>query len=227
MRLRQHLKTLPVVGALATRVYGSLKGFRPFPGSVAYWERRYRSGGNSGAGSYSKFAEYKAAVINAFVAEHSIRSVIEFGCGDGNQLRLAVYRKYLGLDVSAAAIALCKSAFSSDRTKSFRTLQEYAGDQAELGLSLDVVYHLIENDVFSRHIELLFRAATRYVIIYSSNTDRNSGHDGEHVFHRRFTDYVATQIPEWRLARHIANKYPYTGNPLTGSFADFYIYEKV
>ncbi len=65
-----------------------------FPGSDKYWEQRYAVGGNSGVGSYGKFANFKAEVINKFVREHKIKSVIEFGCGDGNQLKLANYPSY-------------------------------------------------------------------------------------------------------------------------------------
>lgn len=37
--------------------------------SKNYWENRYKSGGNSGAGSYSNLAEFKAEIINEFVAK--------------------------------------------------------------------------------------------------------------------------------------------------------------
>ncbi len=57
--------------------------------------------------------------MNSFVIEHDICSVIEFGCGDGNQLSLANYHAYIGLDVSKAAIKLCKERFQHDETKSF------------------------------------------------------------------------------------------------------------
>ena len=53
-------------------------------GSEAYWKRRYEVGGNSGSGSYGQFAEFKADVLNSVVAEHTVGSVIEFGCGYGN-----------------------------------------------------------------------------------------------------------------------------------------------
>ena len=58
--------------------------------TLSYWENRYKNNGNSGAGSYGRLAEFKADVINNFIAENKITSVIEFGCGDGNQLSLFV-----------------------------------------------------------------------------------------------------------------------------------------
>ena len=41
-----------------------------------YWENRYKKSGNSGAGSYGRLAEFKADVINNFIAENKITSVI-------------------------------------------------------------------------------------------------------------------------------------------------------
>ena len=34
-------------------------------------------------------------------------------------------------------------------------------------------------------------------------------------------------LAEWKLTKHIPNRYPYSGNDQKGSFADFYVYEKV
>lgn len=44
---------------------------------------------------------------------------------------------------------------------------------ADLSLSLDVIYHLVEDEVFETYINTLFKSARRYVIIYSSNSDDN------------------------------------------------------
>lgn len=118
------------------RLLGREKVRPPFPGSGAYWEERYAEGGNSGVGSYGFLAEFKAEILNAFVAAHGVRTVIEFGCGDGNQLRLARYPVYVGYDVSRTAITHCRKMFKSDDQKSFRLMGEYNGERADLTLSL-------------------------------------------------------------------------------------------
>jgi SAM-dependent methyltransferase len=192
--------------------------------SAGYWERRYRIGMNSGPGSAGALARFKAEVLNGFVREHAVQSVIEFGCGDGQQLALAEYPRYLGLDVSPAAIELCSRRFSGDPTKSFRL---YDGHElpdlgnfptADLTLSLDVIYHLLEDEVYRRYLADLFAASSRYVIIYSSNcADRTLV---RHVRHRRFTDDVAATQPQYRLVRTLIN-------PMREqSFADFYFFER-
>lgn len=217
---------IPIVGSLLRHIYRYAKGSQAFPGSEAYWEQRYAAGGNSGEGSYSKLASFKADVINTFVAKHNVHSVIEFGCGDGNQLSLSKYPNYLGLDVSPTAIELCNEKFSSDKTKSFLLTSEYNNQSADLTLSLDVIYHLIEDSVFEGYMSALFSASKRYVIIYASDSNRNESSQGVHVKHRKFTDWVTNSFPSFNLAAHIPNKYPYTNGVEGGSFASFYIYEK-
>src|SRR5262249_56626361 len=114
-------------------------------------------------------------------------SVIEFGSGDGNQLALARYPQYLGFDVSERAVETCRERFRDDTSKRFALLNDYAGERAELSLSLDVVYHLIEDDVFDSHLRSVFGAADRFVIVYSTNTDEQSPLQRAHVRHRRFS----------------------------------------
>ena len=91
--IRRQIAVTPIVAPLARLMYHALTSrHRSFAGSVAYWEQRYREGGCSGAGSYGKFGRFKAQVLNQFVVEHGIRTVMEFGCGDGNQLSLCAIR---------------------------------------------------------------------------------------------------------------------------------------
>lgn len=199
-----------------------------FSSSKSYWEDRYRQNRSSGPGSYGRLADFKAAVLNGFVLENNIKSVIEFGCGDGNQLTLANYPNYVGFDVSTKAIEINKEKFKNDSTKTFYYLsdklkQEFKG---ELVLSLDVLFHLIEDNVFDTYMRRLFLTSSRYVIIYSSNYDEFVA---PHVKCRKFTNWIENYIPqEWKLIEKILNKYPYDkSDEINTSFSDFYIYEKI
>lgn len=222
--MKNLIKRIPVIGPAAQNAYRRwFSPPKPFHGSEEYWIERYRDGGNSGAGSYNRLAEFKAEVLNDFVATYHVQDVIEFGCGDGNQLTLSRYPAYLGLDVSPHAIARCRERFAGDASKSFALMHDYAGQMAQLAMSLDVIYHLTEDEVFATYMRTLFGAARDYVVIYSS--DKDEPHTpSAHVRHRQFTRWVRTHAPGWRLLRHIPNRYPYTGDNDTGSLADFYIY---
>jgi SAM-dependent methyltransferase len=193
-----------------------------------YWANRYESGGNSGPGSYGDLAKFKASTLNEFVRSKGITSVIEFGSGDGNQLTLAEYPRYVGYDVSSVAVKTCKELFKSDATKKFFLASKYDGRRADLTMSLDVIFHLTEDRVFEEYMHRLFDASTRFVIIYSSNQDEPIEPVSTHVRHRRFTTWVEQHIsPQWVLVEKIANAHPYSGDYTSTSFSDFYIHEYV
>ncbi len=221
--MKEMIKRIPIVGSISRKIYRALCKQKSFPGSEAYWIQRYNSGGNSGAGSYHKLAEYKAEIINDFVTGNNVTTIIEYGCGDGNQLNLAEYPSYIGFDVSPKAITLCQNIFQDDKTKKFRLMTEYKGETAQLTLSLDVIYHLIEDEVYYSYMERLFDSSERFVIIYSSNYDAEQEY---HEKRRQFTKWVKTNVSHWKLTRHIPNRFPYNGNNEEGSLSDFNIYKK-
>ena len=221
--MKKLIKRTPLLRKWAVSAMDWIAG--PFPGSRNYWERRYAVGGHSGSGSYRKFAEFKAEVLNAFVAENGIETVMEFGSGDGAQLELASYPNYLGFDVSSTAIALCREKFADDSTKTFKLVDDYSGERARLTLSLDVIYHLVEDGVFEAYMERLFASSEQYVIIYSSDEERPEA-ERSHVRHRAFSPWVEENLSRWRLKKRIPNRYPYRGDEDEGSFADFYVYER-
>ncbi|HEU4546756.1 MAG TPA: hypothetical protein VFR88_10740, partial [Microlunatus sp.] len=99
------------VRVATTRVGVLLRRYLSFGSSGRYWERRYAKGGTSGAGSYGQAAEWKAEVVNGWVRDHGVTSVLDLGCGDGNQLSLADYPRYLGLDRSPTAVRACIERF--------------------------------------------------------------------------------------------------------------------
>ncbi len=225
--MKNLLKKIPVIGPIGQGVYRKwLRPSKPFVSSEQYWSGRYDAGGDSGDGSYRKLAEFKAEFLNRFVAENDIRSIIEYGCGDGNQLQLAKYPSYVGFDVSPKAISLCKDTFSADDTKTFALMNDWNGDTAQLTLSLDVIFHLVEDGVFEQYMHRLFDSAESFVIVYSSNFDDKSKRRNPHVRHRRFSEWVQHMKPEWKLHSHTPNKYPFAGDTKTGSHADFFVYER-
>gem|GEM_PF-3504595 len=202
-----------------------------FHQSSQYWDDRYRLKGNSGAGSYGRLADFKAKVINDFVRQEKIQSVIEFGCGDGNQLSLSHYPHYMGFDVSEHALQLCKKRFNNDSTKEFYPVSEWDGQQAELSMSLDVIYHLIEDGIYEKYMSTLFCASTRFVIIYASNNEEYNmsiSKHAPHVYHRKFTDWVEKNMGQtFVLHKIIPNNYPFDVQDQTNtSFADFYIFRR-
>jgi hypothetical protein len=217
----------PGFRALLLRLKSSLGGAPKFSNSADYWEDRYRSGGDSGAGSYNRLAAFKAEVLNDFVARESTSSVIEFGVGDGAQLRLAKYPRYTGIDVSETVVRATRAQFAADPSVHILHTSEVSADhRADLALSLDVIYHLVEDETFDDYMRKLFAAATKHVIVYASNFD--SGWPNPHVRHRKFTDWVESNEPGFALTETIENRHPYSEKDSANtSFANFYIFSRV
>lgn len=157
--------------------------------AVRYWETRYRKGKRgSGIGSRGSGAHAKAAFVNALIAEHHVRRVIDWGCGDGVVARLIRSRRYIGLDVSETAVALCDAHVNLPRRHwlHFDGVTAPVLPPGDLALSLDVIFHLVDDELYRRHLELVFGSAP-LVCIHSSNRDEAGQ---AHVLHRAFVPDV-------------------------------------
>lgn len=181
--------------------------------------------GDSGDGSYGRLADFKAEIINGFVDKHRVQEIVEFGCGDGAQLMKMNYPKYTGVDVSPTIVRQCKELFKGNGSKVFLHLDDpgVQNIRAELALSLDVIYHLIEDEVFDEYMATLFTSSTKWIIIYSSNFDGTT--DLAHVRHRKFSAWVEKNAHDWEFFQKIDQRFPYKPNREEDtSFAEFYVY---
>lgn len=197
--------------------------------SGEFWNSIYLAGGTSGTGSYNRLADFKAEIVNAFLEEKQIQTVAEIGCGDGNQLSLIHYPHYVGIDVSRVIVEKDRLKFQDYSNYCFyHSLTErerYIHQRFDMTISMDVIFHLLEEDVFRAYMDDLFTMADKYVVIYSSNHEEYT--KWPEYRHRNFTGYVAAHHADWELIRYIPNKYPYKiGEEETTSAADFYIFQK-
>lgn len=195
--------------------------------SDKYWETRYKDGGNSGKGSYGKLAQFKVDVINPYIKD---KTVIELGCGDGNQLSLFKdYKKYIGFDVSETIISTCKDRFSSSKktyfyTNSKKKISTY-NQKVDVAMSLDVLYHLVEDSVYETYIKDLFELKADTVIIYGKNFEPKEKY-ASHVKPRKFTQYIKDNFFDYKLINHVPQRH-FSKNHMKGSDADFFIYQLV
>jgi SAM-dependent methyltransferase len=155
------------------------------PPLVAYWEARYAAAGTSGAGSAGDAAKAKAAYVNDLIHAEQVESVVDWGCGDGQQLDLLDLPAYLGVDISPSAIGKCLARHPG------RAFLVWPGDQpevavrADLAMSLDVIFHLVDDDDFAAYWGRLFASAARLVLVHGTDFDGTSA--ARHVRHRRHT----------------------------------------
>ena len=165
--------------------------------SKNYWENRYKSGGSSGSGSYGNDAIKKAEYINDIISKYNVKSVNDYGHGDCNQLsHMKKVVSYTGYDVSGGARNKCISMFTDDNKYKFiDDVSKFK--KADLALSLDVVYHLVEDDVYHNYLDNLF-SMSDIVLIYSTDKDSSAG-SASHVRHRNFTSYIKTHFANFSL----------------------------
>jgi hypothetical protein len=178
-----------------------------------YWQLRYSKGGDSGSGSYGILAEFKAKIINNFIDKHNIVSIIEFGCGDGNQLKFMNYKKYLGFDIAKNSIIRCHSLFKNDTSKSFilydpKYFINNAFFKADLVVCLDVLYHIIPEWDFLKTLQDIFSCSSKYVILYTSIDayKTETYKPPTHIFHRDILNYLS-KYKEFKIEEIVKQKY--------------------
>lgn len=183
---------------------------------AGYWDRRYREGRSSGAGSEGNEGQYKADYVSDFIHNRQIKSVIDWGCGDGQVLELIRLEgaDYLGVDVSDTIIFRMARKFPA---LTFTADSGVGNRIADLALSMDVLFHLPDDGDYFQYLDQLFGSAEKYVMIYSTNYA--GGRTARHVYRREFTPDIAERFPEWKLTT--------VESPLREGLASFFVYEKV
>jgi len=179
-----------------------------------YWNKRYLVGGNSGLGSYGELGLFKVNFVNNFLKEKNIESVIEFGCGDGSQLRQINYKKYLGLDVAASSVEMCSKLFKEHNNKSFLLYDpmHFVNNnflKADLVVCIDVLYHIIPEDHFLKTLDDIFSCSNKYVILYTSIDayKLEPYKKGTHVRHRDMVSYLKN-INDYNIMDIVHNPLP-------------------
>lgn len=178
---------------------------------IGYWEETYRSGETSGRGSYGVLAEFKAEVVNGLIQREGIHRVIEFGCGDGNQLQYMNYEDYLGVDVAASSVKRCASQFAKDSSKSFMLYTpglwiNRGFLQADLTVCLDVLYHITDETDFRNTLYDILHSSTAWVVLYTRL--KENGNPGiDTIQDRNLFEYLF-DYPDFKVHEIIPRRYP-------------------
>ncbi|WP_337035043.1 class I SAM-dependent methyltransferase [Paenibacillus illinoisensis] len=191
---------------------------------IGYWEQTYRSGETSGRGSYGVLAEFKAEIVNRLIQQEGITSVIEFGCGDGNQLQLMHYKEYLGVDVAASSVRLCASKFATDSSKSFMLYTPGLWINrgfltADLTVCLDVLYHITDETDFRNTLYDILHSSKEWVVLYTRL--KENGNPGVDTIQDRNLFHYLFDYPDFKVQEIIPQRYP------DQSSADFVILRRV
>lgn len=160
-------------------------GYNP----LSYWNQRYKEGGNSGRGSRGMEARYKINFLNSFIKAENIKSVTDIGVGDAWIASRIQVDNYIGYDISPTIIKKAREQYPDLQLR----ILDSTIEKAELLISLDVLQHLNTRGLFEAHIQQLFSAAEKFVIIYSTNFDKKVAF---HVYHH---EWLSMRIAGWKL----------------------------
>jgi hypothetical protein len=130
-----------------------------------YWDKRYASGGNSGCGSIGKLRDAKWKWIQVFV--DPIKDVIDVGCGDlsfweGKQLPDG----YIGIDGSEVIIGRNKRKHPNNIFYKAQS-SESLGLTAPVVFCFDMLFHIMDDDIYKKTIENLCSISSEYIFIYT------------------------------------------------------------
>tara|TARA_B100001057_G_scaffold197581_1_gene198253 strand:- start:575 stop:1219 length:645 start_codon:yes stop_codon:yes gene_type:complete len=171
---------------------------KKFINSAQYWEDRYYYGGNSGSGSYYKNAVEKADYLNAKIDQFDIDTMVDIGCGDGNNLKLFKTQNYYGFDVSKTIISQNKREFKNDQSKQFSIIDKnFEGNLSNIRsqknikkiicVSFDVIGHLVEDNIYANHLRSFDLVNPDYLIISNFDVDLEYNLSTPHIKARNYS----------------------------------------
>jgi len=138
-----------------------------------FWNERYENEAwlGSGPGSRGVAAAYKKALLNHLIDSGAVSSILDVGCGDccwideadtwlqGNSVR------YLGLDISAVAIAANRQRLPTLSFDVFDLLSADLPRGFDLVICFDVLIHQCERTSFDSALRNLLASIEKYGLI--------------------------------------------------------------
>lgn len=156
-----------------------------------YWDRRYALGGNSGAGSRGDELDAKVRLVQTLVDGLKLKSVLDLGCGDGFFASRIEVDEYVGYDVSSVAVNRCRTFVPR-----YEFLDRVPTRDFDLILSMDVIFHLVNDLDYHEYMKTLWRKTTNVALVYGTDRDERGR---QHVLHRSWVkdippDFTAVEV---------------------------------
>jgi hypothetical protein len=130
-----------------------------------YWDKRYASGGTSGCGSIGKLRDIKWCWIKKFVAP--VTDIIDVGCGDLSFWEgRAIPDGYVGIDGSGIIIEKNKRQHPNNIFYQAQS-SEPLGLSASVVFCFDMLFHIMDDDIYWKTIHNLCSMSNEYIFIYT------------------------------------------------------------
>jgi len=173
-----------------------------------FWEDRYRSGGNSGAGSRGEEAGWKVARVTEVARLHGIQTILDLGSGDGHVARglmesLPPTVSYRGIDIAPSAVRVASASALPNMSFEVADFTGAFEASADLVLCMDVLFHLSTAEKHRAAMDAICRSFRKVAVVAAWNegiVDEYAGAFAAHTFYRPFEvpdsiEVEATPIP--------------------------------
>lgn len=195
-----------------------------------FWNAWYKIGGNSGPGSEGELLKFKAEYLNDQFKKFDIKTVFDFGCGDGVLASRLNCQSYLGIDVSSEAIKKCQiihkpnfhfeSRHCSDLSPSI--IKSKFSSSLDCCMCIDVLYHVSDFKVVDRILSNLFQSNAKIIILYTIPDERikkNFENPSACLFSRKLAPILTKFESLYKLVDRT--------EPRLISAAGFFVYRKI
>lgn len=152
-----------------------------------YWERRYRTGGNSGKGSRGSDRRWKWKVIHRYAGKPV--DVLDVGCGDLAFWKGRDCESYLGVDISPTIIAGDKELRPGWNFLVARA-DELPPGRHDVVFCLDVLFHILDDREYARIVDSLIQATDGWLFIFTWSRPPEEEYDKSYQRFRPFRDYL-------------------------------------
>jgi len=171
--------------------------------SHQYWADRYlhtNFQNSSGNGRLKFRLSYKAKMLNKIFKTYEITKVADFGCGDGLLASKLKITKYYGIEINSEIVDNLKNKFLGKNEFEFSTkFESQWRNKIDASISVDVIFHLIEEDVYQKYMNELFFADAKYVVIRAYNHKSQGTGRNSHILHREFLNTIKKYFPNYNL----------------------------
>lgn len=132
---------------------------------MEYWENIYASGGNSGAGSRGKLKDWKWSQITESIGDTS--NIVDIGCGDMKFIGGHEPINYVGIDISKTIIDVNKLVYPNYIFYNINADQYIPQLRAPVVLCMDLLFHIIDDDIYYKILDNIIKYSSKYIVIYS------------------------------------------------------------
>jgi len=148
------------------------------------WGINFANMGSSGPGSHISQVKEYMLILQEFLDNNNVKSVIDIGCGDFQFMRHMNLKnvQYTGIDCVEKLIIFNKKHFEKENiTFLHRELSEHEFDFAELYLIKDVLQHL-SNDIICDFLDyIVIQKLAKYIIITNCSNQDFDNQDVESI----------------------------------------------